>query len=176
MKRLLVVALIFPLACGEASDPSDRAPSVDVNALEPDTSEASCPDDDSARDLEFHACLHARSGPFANVTASDPAGAPSISKSHTSFEVLFPAPEQRWLSFQARGASVYVFYSSPKTRLALRRPNGDRVPVTCEGPMTDACTQLTYQVQVQLEASETIYVALFPESEGLVKLIVERVD
>lgn len=171
-------AVLLPgVACGsEATKPGEASPSAAVAALEPDTSKTRCADDEVARGFQEHACLHAESGPFASVTASLPAGAPSVSKSHTAYEVLFPNPDERWVSFQTKKAGVFALYTDPKARLALRKANGDRVAMSCEGPTTDACAILAYQVQARLDANESVYIAVFTESAPSIQLVIERVE
>lgn len=153
------------------------APVPPNDPVEPGAVAGPCPADELAADLERHSCFHIEHGPYADVATSAESTAPSVSKPHTAFTVDVKAGEDRWLSFTAKSTNVYAFYSGPKARIVLRR-DGQRVPLTCEGPTTDACLALPYQVLAELTAGETVTVALFPESEATepIKLVIEAVE
>lgn len=169
MKRAF--SLLFVAACSSGAATTAPAPSAEIAALAPDVSEVACAVDDDARDLEEHACLHATSGPFADVVATGAAGAPAISRPHTAYRVEIRGDE-RWVSFQAQDAGTHVFFSTPPARLAIRRADGTTVMPSCEGAVSDVCVELEHQVQASLDASETVHVAVFGETPT--KLVVEH--
>lgn len=169
MKRAL--SLLFVAACSSEAATSAPAPSGVITALAPDVSEVACAVDDDARDLEEHACLHATSGPFAEVVATVPASAPAISRPHTAYRVDIRGDE-RWVSFQAQDAGTHVFFSTPPARLAIRRADGAAVAPSCEGAVSDVCVELEHQVQASFGARETVYVAVFGDTPT--KLVVEH--
>lgn len=191
--RFILALLVALVSCGTSTSEESPAPPdsnssngrplpgepepVEPEPVEPRPVAGSCPADELAVDLETHACYHLEHGPFASVATSAEATAPSVSEPHTAFTVDVSAGEDRWLSFKAKSSAVYAFYSGPKARIVLRRSDGQLISAMCEGATSDACPALPYQVQAQLNAEETVGVALFPDDDAeQVKLVIESVE
>ncbi|MBX3226957.1 MAG: hypothetical protein KIT84_40915 [Labilithrix sp.] len=162
------------VACGSSDD--EAPPPVVRGPIALGAPAAACAVGDDTVDLEKHACLHARSGPFASATAGAEDDAPSVSKTHTAYDVTMGASPS-WVAYRPKGAKTYAFYTKPQVRIAVRGGSGSQLATSCEGPTTGACDLLPYATQVRLAANEDVHVALYP-AEGITSamLVIEDVD
>lgn len=166
----------FALVAACSSSDADAPPPVTLGPIALAAPAAACATGEDTVDWEKHACLHARSGPFASATAADEAAAPEVSKTHTAYTVTLSASPQ-WVAYRPKSAGTYAFFSDPAVRIAVRGGAGAQLATICEGPTTGACDLLPYVTQVRLGEDEDVHVALYPEGDASsVKLVIEDID
>jgi len=171
-----LLPLLLPGGCGgSASDDETPAAVFPTEPIVLAAPAARCVVSEEARDLDKHACLHAESGPFARADASAERTAPSVSRAHTTYTVTVQG-DARWVTYRPKSGGDHVFYTSPATRIAIRTTDGATASLSCEGATTGLCPALPYASRLRLERGRDVRVALFPENDGPVQLVVESAE
>jgi hypothetical protein len=154
-------------------DASEVAPALDagvqpIDARAPDESGEALPED--VRSLAEHACLHARNGPFRDLTFPTPeATAPEVNRPHTAYR-LHASTATATVAFVAPLAGSYVIMSS-EDATPLAAASG--APST-RYDTSEACELLPSSSLRQLHAGERLELTYQPF--GSVLLVVERLE
>jgi hypothetical protein len=162
-------------------EPTETVDAVveETDAVTPETpidaNVAACVATEDLVAIEDHACIHARSGPFAEVTAAAPgAPAPDVNRAHTTYRIALDGKSVGRVRYAATRRADYLFFFDGDVELSIRKADGQIVELACAGGSFGSCTEIVSVSRAALDA-EGVELWITPRTaQAKVSLTIER--